>query len=41
MLVTDALDRLTLFEMPGRLIEMVQMIVIGASGDTRYAQKQS
>jgi len=41
MLVTDAPDRFTLFEVSGRLIEMVEMIIIGASGDTRYAQKQS
>jgi len=41
MLVTDAPDRFTLFEVSGRLIEMVEVIIIGASGDTRYAQKQS
>lgn len=41
MLTADASDRFTLFEVSGRLIKMAEVIVIGASGDMRYAQKQS
>ena len=40
MLMADTSDRFSLSEMLWRLVETLQVIVIGASGDTRYAQKQ-
>lgn len=38
--VTDVPDHLSLFEMLGGLTKALQVIVITASGDTRYYQKQ-
>jgi hypothetical protein len=40
MLTTDTPDRFTFFEVSGKQIEMAQVIIIGASGDTRDTQKQ-
>lgn len=40
MLVADTLNHFSLFEMPGEFTQPFQVIVIAASGDTRYDQKQ-
>ena len=40
MLAADTSDHLSLFEMLGELTKVFQVIVITASGDTRYDQKQ-
>jgi len=40
MLIADTPDRFTLFEVFGKQIEMAEVIIIGASGDTRNVQKQ-
>jgi hypothetical protein len=40
MLVADTLDRFSLFEVFLGLTQAFQMVVIAASGDTRYDQKQ-
>jgi hypothetical protein len=40
MLTADTLDRLSLFEVLLWLTETLKVIVITASGDTRYDQKQ-